>query len=92
VPVFELWFTDEPNSRHHFVWMDPEKRIILRRDVHHRSGGLKMRFLLKEPKKVAGVWVPTRVEVLNAEGRLGAVTRYTSVKVNTGLSESLFRI
>jgi hypothetical protein len=92
VPAFEFWYTDEDDSRHHFVWIDPAKKIILRRDVHHRKGGLKMRFLYKEPKQVAGVWVPTRVEVYNAENRLGAVTRYTSVKVNTGLSESLFRI
>ena len=45
-----------------------------------------------EPTRIAGVWVPTRTEVYNASGRLAAVTRYTSVKVNTGLSESLFRI
>lgn len=92
VPVFEFWYTDEPHSRHHFVWIDPEKRIILRHDVHNRSGGLKVRYMLKQPTLVAGVWVPTRVEVYNAEGRLAAVTRYTNVKVNTGLSESLFRI
>jgi hypothetical protein len=92
VPVFEFWYTDEPHSRHHFVWMDPAKRIILRHDVHHRSGGLKMRFVHKQPTQVSGVWVPTRLELYNAQGRLAAVTRYAQVKVNTGLSESLFRI
>lgn len=92
VPVFEFWYTDEPNSRHHFIWVDPQKRVILRHDVHHRSGGLKVRFMLKQPTQVAGVWVPTRIEVYNGEGRLAAVTQYKQVKVNTGLSESLFRI
>jgi hypothetical protein len=92
VPAFEFWYTDEPNSRHHFVWMDPAKRFILRHDVHHRSGGLKMRFIFQQPTRVAGIWVPTRVGVYNAENRLGAITRYGSIKVNTGLSESLFRI
>jgi hypothetical protein len=92
VPEFEFWYTDEPHSRHHFVWMDPAKRFILRHDVYNRSGGLKMRFVFKQPMKVAGVWVPTRVEVYNAEFRQAAVTRYTNVRVNTGLSESLFRI
>ena len=38
------------------------------------------------------MWVPTRLELYNAQGRLAAVTRYAQVKVNTGLSESLFRI
>jgi len=92
VPVFEFWFTDERHSRHHQVWIDPVKRFILRHDVFNRSGGLKMRYMYKQPTLVTGVWVPTRLEVYNASGRLGAVTRYTNVKVNTGLSESLFRI
>jgi outer membrane lipoprotein-sorting protein len=48
--------------------------------------------MLKQPTQVAGVWVPTRIEVYNGEGRLAAVTQYKQVKVNTGLSESLFRI
>ena len=52
VPVFEFWYTDEPHSRHHFVWMDPAKKFVLRHDVNNRSGGLKMRFLFKQP--VAG--------------------------------------
>jgi hypothetical protein len=92
VPVFEFWYTDEPHSRHHFVWMDPVKKIVLRHDVNNRSGGLKMRFMFKQPSRVAGVWVPRRIEVYNPEGRLAAVTQYTSIRVNTGLSESLFRI
>jgi len=92
VPNFEFWYTDEKHSRHHTVWVDPTKRIIVRHDVFNRSGGLKMRYMLKQPIQVAWVWVPTRVEVYNASGRLAAVTRYTTVKVNTGLSESLFRI
>jgi len=92
VPAFEFWYTDEPNSRHHFIWVDPAKRYILRHDVHHRSGGLKMRFVYQQPTQVGGVWIPTRVGMYNAENRLAGLTRYTNIKVNTGLSESLFRI
>ena len=92
VPVFEFWPTDESHSRHHFLWMDPEKRLVLRHDVENRSGGLKVRYMFKQPTQVAGVWVPTRIEVYNAEGRLAAVTHCTHIRVNTGLSESLFRI
>jgi len=92
VPVFEFWYTDEPHSRHHFVWMDPAKKFVLRHDVNNRSGGLKMRFQFSQPLQVAGVWVPRRIEVYNPEGRLAAVTQYTSIRVNSGLSESLFRI
>jgi outer membrane lipoprotein-sorting protein len=92
VPVFEFWPTDEKGARHHFVWMDPDKHIVLRRDVHHRRGGLKMRFMYRQPQQVAGLWIPTRVEVYNAESRLAAVTQYTHLRVNSGLDDSLFRL
>jgi hypothetical protein len=92
VPVFEFWYTQEKVSRHHLLWIDPEKRIILRHDVDDRHGHPWVRYMWKQPIQAAGIWVPTRLEVYADDGRLAAVTRYTSVKVNTGLSESLFRL
>ena len=92
VPVFEFWYTADKLSRHHLLWIDPEKRIILRHDVDDRFGHPWVRYVLKQPIQVVGIWVPTRLEVYSADGHLAAVTRYASVKVNTGLSESLFRL
>lgn len=91
VPVFEYWYTADKLSRHHLLWIDPEKKIVLRHDVDDGNGRPWVRYLLKQPIQVAGVWVPTGVEVYTADGRLAAVTRATSVKVNTGLDGSLFR-
>ena len=51
-----------------------------------------MSYLFKQPIQVAGIWVPTRLEVHSPDGQLAAVTRYPRVKVNTGLSEALFRV
>ena len=34
------------------------------------------------------MWVPRRMEVYNPEGRLAAVTHYTSIRVNTGLARA----
>jgi hypothetical protein len=92
VPVFEFWYTADKLSRHHLLWMDPDKRFVVRHDVDDRFGHPWVRYLWKQPIQVAGIWVPTRLEVYSADGRLAAVTRYTSVKVNTGLSESLFHL
>jgi hypothetical protein len=92
VPVFEFWYTADKVSRHHLLWMDPEKKIILRHDVDNRHGGPWVRYVLKQPIQVSGIWVPTRLEVYDAEGQLAAVTRYTQVKVNSGVSEGLFRL
>jgi len=92
VPVFEFWFTADKLSRHHLLYVDPEKKLILRHDVDDRYGHPWVRYMLKQPIQVAGIWVPTRLEVYSADNHLAAVTRYTSVRVNTGLSDSLFRL
>jgi len=91
LPVFEFWYPTDVRSRHHTLWIDPEKRIVLRHDVDDRHGHPWVRYLLKQPTQVAGVWVPSQIEVYTADGHLAAVTRYTQVKVNTGLSDSLFQ-
>ena len=68
------------------------KTVRFRHDVDDRFGHPWVRYVLKQPIQVVGIWVPTRLEVYSADGHLAAVTRYASVKVNTGLSESLFRL
>jgi hypothetical protein len=90
VPVFEFWYTADVRSRRHLLWIDPEKRFILRHDVDDRHGHPWVRYQLSQPLQVAGLWVPTRLEVYNDAGHLAAVTLYSQVKVNTGLSDSLF--
>jgi outer membrane lipoprotein-sorting protein len=90
--VFDLWFKAEPGGRKHTIWIDPATRTIVERQVFHRKGGLKMRYLYQNPVRYAGgVWLPTRVELYNAAGQLAAATRYDNVQVNGGLSESLFQ-
>lgn len=92
VPVFEFWFTADYISRHHLLYVDPAKKIILRHDVDDRYGHPWVSYVLKQPIQVGGIWVPTRLEVYSADNRLAAVTHYTSVRVNTGLSDSLFHL
>jgi len=92
VPVFEFWYTADKLSRHHLLWVDPDKKIVLRHDVDDRHGHPWMRYMLKQPIQVSGIWVPTRLEVYAADGRLAATTRCSGVKINSGLGEGLFRM
>ncbi len=92
--VFELRFK-QPDQRRKkiLLWVDPSKRILVRRELYRDDGGLKARFGYESPKQVApGIWVPTRLTVHNAEGELGGVTTYGNLHVNTGLAEKLFAI
>lgn len=90
-PVFELTWAHSDTSKH-IVWMDGKTRTVVKRQWYNQQGKLMATFYYKEPKEVApGVWVPTRVEVYNAEGKLGGVTTYVELHVNEGLPDSLFQ-
>jgi hypothetical protein len=91
-PVFELtWANSDDTSKHH-VWMDGKTRTIVKRQWYNQQGKLMATFYYKNPVEAApGVWVPTRVEVYNAEGKLGGVTTYVDLYVNEDLPDSLFQ-
>lgn len=91
-PVFELTWNNSDDTSKHLVWMDNKTRTVVKRQWYNQQGKLMAVFYYKNPVEVApGIWVPTRVEVYNAEGKLGGVTTYVNVFVNEGLSDSLFQ-
>ncbi len=91
-PVFELTWANSDDTSKHIVWMDGKTRTVVKRQWYNQEGKLMAIFYYKEPKEVArGIWVPTRVEVYNAQGKLGGVTTYVDLHVNEGLPDSLFQ-
>ncbi|GIV15293.1 MAG: hypothetical protein KatS3mg022_0728 [Armatimonadota bacterium] len=91
-PVFELTWANSDDTSKHIVWMDGKTRTVVKRQWYNQQGKLMAVFYYKNPVEVApGIWVPTRVEVYNAEGKLGGVTTYVDLHVNEGLPDSLFQ-
>ncbi|GIV21129.1 MAG: hypothetical protein KatS3mg023_2880 [Armatimonadota bacterium] len=91
-PVFELTWANSDDTSKHIVWMDGKTRTVVKRQWYNQQGKLMAVFYYKNPVEAApGIWVPTRVEVYNAEGKLGGVTTYVDLHVNEGLPDSLFR-
>lgn len=91
---FDVWSKSDPQSRH-TLWIDPVTKTVVEHIHFHRNPGktgFRKRLVYSEVKQVNGVWVPTRVSLYNSENKLAAVMRYERVRVNTGLSDSLFRI
>lgn len=82
-------FDDTSRKR---VWIDPEKRYTVKRETYGQNGRFLATFVYEEPKFLSGVWMPTKVTVKNVENKVAGITQYTSVKINTGLPDSLFRI
>jgi outer membrane lipoprotein-sorting protein len=91
--VFELKYTVGGSGQHYQVWMDRENKTTLRRDWLDADGKLKATFLYDQPKEAsAGVWVPTRIQVKNGEGVIAAVINLDSIKINSGLEDTLFQV
>ena len=90
--VFELRYKQRDlRDRKMLVWLDPAKKVLVRRELYHGDGRLKARFNYSTPKEAApGIWIPTRITVQNGQGAFGGATTYGNFRVNTGLSESLF--
>jgi hypothetical protein len=88
--VYELRFKnlkEDPSRR--LVWVDPVHKVMTRRMTYkqYHDNDLKMDLRFEGVKAVApGVYVPTIVKVYNAEGKLGAVSQISAVRVNRGIS------
>lgn len=90
--VFELTWANSDDTSKHVVWMDAKTRTVYKRQWYNQQGKFMATFLYKNPVEVSpGIWVPTRVEVYNADGKLGGVTTYVDLRVNEGLPDSLFQ-
>jgi len=75
------------------VWIDPKTHITVQRYNYDRHGKLVKWFLYKNPVQIAlGIFVPTRVELYNAQNKLAGATAYQNIRVNQPVSDSLFKI
>jgi outer membrane lipoprotein-sorting protein len=91
--VYELQWNYGDDDARHIVWMDPEKRYSARRVWYSRTGRYRARFEYKDPVQAApGIWIPSKVEVYNADQRFGGRTVNTNIRVNQGLDDQLFSV
>ena len=91
--VFDLTYKGAATGSHYRVWFDTKTRLTTKREWYGLEGKLKATFYYQNPKEIAnGIWLPTQVEVKNAEGVSAAITTLDDVKVNQGLSDELFAI
>jgi hypothetical protein len=90
--VYRLNQRFSTNKSHELVWVNPSTSITEQRQSFDDSEHLKKEIHYKDAKLFNDVWVPTRVEILNQFGKLGAVQNAERVLVNTRLSGDLFLI
>lgn len=73
------------------VWLDPDKKYITKKEWYRRDRQLAT-FFYSDPKNFDGVWVPTHMTVKNVEDKTAGETTIDNLKVNTGLSDDLFKL
>ena len=73
------------------VWIDPNTRIIRRREEHGQDGALHAVYTFRNPVLTAGVWLPSEVDAANAQGEFVGQTFIQDARPNTGLTDHLFR-
>lgn len=91
--VFDITYVDELKDKtRHRVWLDPEKRMVNKREWYAQDGHLMATFYYEGPRKVGGIWMSSRLTVKNADNVVAGITSYENLKVNTGIPESVFTI
>lgn len=90
--VFDVTYKDPIDTSRHRIWVNKDRGIVDRREWYSQTGRQLATFYYQNPKEVDGVWLPTQLTVKNVDDKVAGITRYDSVKVNTGLSDSLFEV
>ncbi len=80
-------------TNYDLIWIDPKTHITTQRYNYDRHGKFIKWFLYKNPVQAApGIYIPTRVELYNAQNKLAGATLYQNIRVNQPISDSLFKI
>ncbi len=92
--VFDITYVTRLDDTSRFrVWVDPSKKYTTKREWYGQGRGiLKATFFYDQPKDIDGIWVPTHSYVKNSDNVVAGALTYDGLKVNRGLSDSLFKI
>ncbi len=83
---------DNSREKKLVAWVDVDSLKLLKVDKYESNGALKSRLIFSGHVKYGSIWVPGRVDVYSPSGKLAASSGYEGIKVNTGLSDSMFKM
>ena len=92
--VFDVTYIKSlDDTTRHRIWVDVDKKFVTKREWYSQNGGhLMATFTYSNPKQYGSVWIPTKLSVSNADRAFAGSLNYSNIKVNTGLSESIFSV
>lgn len=74
------------------IWFNPSRKMVDRKEWYGQAGQLRATFFYLNPVELDHIWVPTELQVRNAEDKLAGVMKFERIRVNPTLSSSLFKI
>lgn len=81
------------DKRHDLVWVDSKTLKLVRHEKYRGSGELRVRAVyLAHAKLTPNLPIATKSEFFDANGRSLGTASYENLKVNIGLSDSLFSV
>jgi outer membrane lipoprotein-sorting protein len=90
--VFDITYNPKFHYKSYYrVWVDPQKHYTTKREWYRKDRQLAT-FYYTEPVNQGGVWLPTHLLVKNVDDNRAGETEYVAMKVNTGLSDDLFKL
>lgn len=92
--VFDVTYVKAlDDTTRHRIWVDPIKKYVTKREWYSQNGGnLMATFTYENAKQFGSIWLPTRLSVANADRKFAGSLNYSNVKVNTGISDNVFKI
>jgi hypothetical protein len=91
--VYKLVQRNTDNKSYELVWVTSKTFITEKRQSHNTEGELQKEIRYLKPRELRpGIFLPSRVEIYNQFGKLGAVQTVEEARVNTGIAESVFQL
>lgn len=91
--VFKMMQRNTSNTSHELCWINPDTSIIEKRVSYNGDNILQKTMLYKNPQMIRpGIWVPTRIELYNKDGKMAVAQSMDNIKVNLGVDEELFNV
>jgi outer membrane lipoprotein-sorting protein len=91
--VYKLVQRNTNNKSHELVWLNPKTFITEKRLSYNSESVLQKEIRYVKARELKpGIFLPSRVEIYNQFGKLGAVQTVESARINAGVPESLFSL
>ncbi len=92
--VFDVTYVPAlKDGTRHRIWVDREKKVVTKREWYNQKGGfLQATFNYSKPQKFGTLWMNTRMDVYNADGKFAGGTDFVGMKVNQNLAATMFAV